>query len=272
MKGAIWFVAERRQVYPDLQDKRVIVTAGGSGIGRAIAEALDDAGARVCVCDAEPDALEAIADARPGIVGIVADVSDPEQVDHLFDEALDRMGGLDILVNNAGIAGPTGPVEHCAVAEWRRTLAIDLDGQFFCLRRAVPVMKQARAGAIVNISSTAGLYGYPLRSPYAAAKWAVIGLTKSVAAEVGPYGITVNAICPGSVEGPRMARVIAAEAKSKGTTEQAIRDSYTRHASLRCFVTAEDIANGVLFLCSRAGARISGHVLTIDGNTETLSG
>jgi len=259
-------------VYPDLSGKRTIVTAGGSGIGRAIAEALASAGANVHVCDADAAALGDLAAARPEIGGSLADVGDPDQVDRLFDEVLGRMGGLDILVNNAGIAGPTGPVEDCAVAEWRRTLAIDLDGQFFCLRRAIPVMKQARAGAVVNISSTAGLYGYPLRSPYAAAKWAVIGLTKSVASEAGPFGITVNAICPGSVEGPRMTRVIAAEARAKGMTEQAIRDSYTRHASLRCFVTAEDIANGVLFLCSRAGARISGHVLTIDGNTETLTG
>jgi len=272
MKGATSLPRERRQVYPDLKDKRVIVTAGGSGIGRAVAEAFADAGARVHVCDTDAAALESLAAARPDIVGTEADVGDPDQVDRLFDASLDRMGGLDVLVNNAGIAGPTGPVEDCSVADWRRTLAIDLDGQFFCLRRAMPVMKQARAGAIVNISSTAGLYGYPLRSPYAAAKWAVIGLTKSVAAEAGPFGITVNAICPGSVEGPRMARVIAAEARAKEATEQAIRDSYTRHASLRCFVAAEDIANGVLFLCSTAGARISGHVLTIDGNTETLSG
>jgi len=259
-------------VYPDLNQKRVIVTAGGSGIGRAIAEAFVAQGARVHVCDVEAGALESVAAARPEIGATLADVSDPAQVDRLFDDALAAMGGLDVLVNNAGIAGPTGPVEDCSVEDWRRTLAIDLDGQFFCLRRALPEMKRAGAGAIVNISSTAGLYGYPLRSPYAAAKWAVIGLTKSVAAEAGPHGITVNAVCPGAVDGPRMARVIAAEARSKGTTEQAIRDSYTRQASLRRFVTAEDIANGVLFLCSAAGARISGHVLTIDGNTETLSG
>jgi NAD(P)-dependent dehydrogenase (short-subunit alcohol dehydrogenase family) len=259
-------------VYPDLADKRVLVTAGAAGLGRAIAEAFADAGARVHVCDADAAALDSLAEARPEIRGIEADVGDPAQVDRLFDEALDRLGGLDVLVNNAGIAGPTGPLESCSVADWRRTLAIDLDGQFFCLRRALPAMKQAGAGAIVNISSTAGLYGYPLRSPYAAAKWAVIGLTKSVAAEAGPFGVTVNAVCPGSVDGPRMARVIAAEARAKGTSEQAIRDEYTRQSSLRCFVTASDIANGVLFLCSAAGARISGHVLTIDGNTETLTG
>jgi NAD(P)-dependent dehydrogenase (short-subunit alcohol dehydrogenase family) len=259
-------------MYPDLKDKRVLVTAGAAGLGRAIAEAFADAGARVYVCDADAAALGSLAEARPEIRGIEADVGDPAQVDRLFDEALDRLGGLDVLVNNAGIAGPTGPLESCSVADWRRTLAIDLDGQFFCLRRALPAMKQAGAGAIVNISSTAGLMGYPLRTPYASAKWAVIGLTKSLAIELGPYGIRVNAICPGSVAGARMARVIRSEAAVRGISEEEVRQAYVSTTSMGSFIRPEDIAATVLFLCSDLGASISGQAIAVDGNTETLSG
>jgi NAD(P)-dependent dehydrogenase (short-subunit alcohol dehydrogenase family) len=189
----------------------------------------------------------------------------------LFDEALAAMGGLDILVNNAGIAGPVAPVDEIDPEDWRRCIAVDLDGPFLCARRAVPPIRAAGGGSIVNISSTAGLFGFPNRSPYAAAKWGVIGFTKTLAMELGPNGIRVNAICPGSVSGPRIDAVIAGAAKADGITEEAMRDIWLRQVSMRTFVEAQDIANMVLFICSDAGAKISGQALSVDGHTESLS-
>jgi len=188
-------------------------------------------------------------------------------------EAIERtLGGLDILVNNAGTAGPTGRVETLDPADWRRCVAVNLDGAFLCVRRAVPLLKAAGGGTVINISSTAGLMGYPLRTPYAAAKWAVIGLTKSLAIELGPCGIRVNALCPGAVEGARMARAIRAEAAVRGVNEEEVRQTYIRTTSLRCFVAPDDVAAMVLFLCSDLGANVSGQAIAVDGHTESLSG
>ncbi len=254
-----------------LADKRVLITAGGAGIGRAIAGAFCRAGARVQICDIDRDALADAEDQWPELGTTLADVADPGEVDRLFDEALSRLGGLDFMINNAGIAGPTAAVEDCDLEGWRRTLAVNLDGTFYCARRAIPHLKAAGGGAIINMSSSAGLFGYALRSPYVAAKWAIIGFTKTLAMELGPHGIRANAICPGPVSGPRMDRVIAAQAKARGVPEQQVRDSYTRNVSLRTFIDAEDIANAAVFLCSPAGAKISGQAFPVDGHTESLS-
>ena len=254
-----------------LAGKRAIVTAGARGIGRAIALAFLEAGARVEICDVEPEALEAFAAEAPGAGTTLADVADEPAVAAFFDVALDRLGGLDLLVNNAGIAGPTAPVEEIDFADWRATLGVNLDGTFLCSRKAAPILKAQGQGAIVNLASTAGLFGYPLRTPYASAKWAVIGLTKSLAAELGPHGVRVNAICPGPVEGDRMVRVIAAQAAARGMEEAAIRKQYEAAVSMRRFVTVEEIASAALFLCSEAGAAISGQALAVDGHTESLT-
>ncbi len=254
-----------------LDGKRVLITAGGAGIGRAIAGAFSQAGARVHICDIDEDAL---ADAKvqwPELGTSRTDVAEADQVDRLFEDALANLGGLDFLVNNAGIAGPTAAVEDCDIEGWRRTLAVNLDATFYCSRRAIPVLKAAGGGGIVNMSSSAGLFGYSLRSPYVAAKWAIIGFTKTLAMELGPHGIRANAICPGPVSGPRMDRVIAAQAKARGVPEQQVRDSYTRNVSLRTFVEPEDIANAAVFLCSPLGAKVSGQAFPVDGHTESLS-
>jgi NAD(P)-dependent dehydrogenase (short-subunit alcohol dehydrogenase family) len=258
-------------MYESLVDKRVVVTAAADGIGRAMAEAFLAAGAQVHVCDLEAAPLDAFREAAPALGTTVADVTAPEQVARLFAEAEERFGGLDVLVNNAGIAGPAGPVEDCSLGDWRRTLAVGLDGAFHCLRHAVPLLKAAGAGSIINISSTAGLMGYPLRAPYTAAKWALVGLSKSLAVELGPFGIRVNAICPGSVDGPRMERVIAAEAEARGHAVEDIRERYLTNVSLRTFIEARDIAEMALFLASDAGAKISGQALAVDGHTESLA-
>ncbi len=255
-----------------LENKRVVVTAGAAGIGRAIAEGFYRAGARVHVCDVDESGLAALAAEHPEISRSRADVADPNQVARLFEDAQRHLGGLDILINNAGIAGPAGPTEDCGIEDWRRTLAVNLDGAFHCLRHAIPMIKAAGAGSIVNISSTAGLFGYPLRAPYVASKWALVGLTKTLAIELGPHGIRANAVCPGSIDGPRMDRVIAAEAVARGTSEAVVREAYMRQTSLRSFIDASDIAEMVLFLCSDAGAKITGQAMAVDGHTESLSG
>ncbi len=254
-----------------LVEKRVLITAGGAGIGRAIAGAFGAAGARVHVCDVDAEALAEAKDQWPELGTTVTDVADPDQVDRLFDEALSALGGLDFLVNNAGIAGPTAAVEDCDLEDWRQTIAVNLHATFYCSRRAIPALKAAGGGGIVNMSSSAGLFGYALRSPYVAAKWAIIGFTKTLAMELGPHGIRANAICPGPVAGPRIDRVIAAQAEARGVPEQAIRDTYTRNVSLRSFIEPEDIANGVIYLCSPMGAMVSGQAFPIDGHTESLS-
>ena len=259
-----------------LDGKRVVVTAGGAGIGRATALAFLGQGARVHVCDIDGEALAVVRAEAPelgaSLATTVADVADAGDVERLFDEVEATLGGLDILVNNAGISGPTGAIEALSLEDWRRTLAVNLDGQFLCLRRAVPMLKAAGGGSIVNLASTAGVMGFPLRSPYAASKFAVVGLTKSLAIELGHDGIRVNAICPGPVEGARMKRVIAAEAEARGITLEVAGERYTRQNSLGSFVTATDVAALILFICSDAGAKISGQALAVDGDTQTLAG
>jgi NAD(P)-dependent dehydrogenase (short-subunit alcohol dehydrogenase family) len=252
------------------RDLRVLVTAGATGIGRAFAETFADAGAKVYTCDVDGDALAAFRAARPAIGGIVADVAVAAQVDAMFDAAAAHLGGLDVLINNAGIAGPTAAVENISVADWDRTIAVDLNGMFYCTRRAVPLLKAAGGGSIVNLSSVAGRLGFRLRTPYSAAKWAVVGFTKSLAIELGPSNIRVNAIQPGIVQGARMDRVIKAKSAAVGLAEEEFEQELLSAVSLRKMVTAQDIANMALFLATPAGASISGQALSVCGNVEYL--
>jgi NAD(P)-dependent dehydrogenase (short-subunit alcohol dehydrogenase family) len=238
---------------------RALVTGGGSGIGAAIANALAEHGVRVMVVDADPAT-------SPDVVG---DVGDTAAVDALFAEVTARMGGLDVLVNNVGIAGPTGRVEEMDPADFDHCVRVNLGSMFRCTRKAVPLLRHL-PGSIVNISSTAGIFGYPLRSPYVAAKWGVIGLTKTWAMELGGDGIRVNAICPGSVGGPRMDGVIEREATLTGVPPSQLRSAYESQVSMGSFVDAADVAEAVVFLSSPAARFISGQVLGVDGHTETL--
>lgn len=247
-----------------------LVAAGASGIGRCIAEHLLNEGVHVHICDISVDAIEVFTVAHPDITATEADVSNVEQVEALFGDLERLYGRLDILVNNVGIAGPTGAVEDIDLADWDLTINVDLNSAFYVTRKAAPLLK-ASAGCIINMSSTGGLFGYPMRSPYAAAKWALIGLTKTWAMEMGPAGVRVNAICPGSVNGPRIEDVITKDAEERGITKQEIRDVYLRQTSMRVFVEPDDIANMVVFLCSKAGRHISGQAIALDGHTEGLS-
>lgn len=252
------------------KDLRVLVTAGASGIGRAISDLLISCGARVHICDISPDFIAEFKTAHPQCGVTKADVASDADVEQLFADASASLGGLDALVNNAGIAGPTGAVEDIAPAEWRRTLDVNLTGQFLCAHHATPMLKAAGGGAIVNMSSAAGRFGYAFRTPYAAAKWAVIGFTQSLAKELGPANIRVNAILPGVVEGPRMTGVIAARAKQTNVAYDEMERTYLDRISLRRMVSVEDVAAAVAYLLSPAGRNLSGLSLNVDGNLESL--
>ena len=255
---------------PGLKTLRVAVTAAAGGIGLAIARTLDAQGARLAICDVDGHALNAAATALGAEVVALADVSDERQVATFFDEIADRMGGLDALVNNAGIAGPTGGVEEISVADWRRCLDVCLTGQFLCTHHAVPMLKAAGGGAIVNISSAAGRFGYAFRTPYASAKWGVIGFTQSLAKELGPDNIRANAILPGLIEGPRIDGVIAARAAQVGISTDEMHDRYLSRISLRRMTPPEDVAWMTAFLISGAGRNLSGQSFPVDGNVEDL--
>jgi NAD(P)-dependent dehydrogenase (short-subunit alcohol dehydrogenase family) len=258
---------QSRKIKPGL---RALVTAGGSGIGRVIAAALHEDGARVHVCDIAEATLAECRRVLPGIGTTCADVASEADVERLFAEVRRELGGLDVLVNNAGIAGPTGAIDELDPAAWRRTVDINLNGQFYCARLAVPMLRQSGEGVIINISSVAGRLGYAFRTPYSATKWAIVGLTKSLAIELGPSGIRVNSILPGIVEGPRMQGVISARAQQLGISKEAMEQRYLEKVSLRRMVSPDDVASMVLFLCSPAGRNISGQALSVCGNVETL--
>ncbi|MEE4147129.1 MAG: SDR family oxidoreductase [Halieaceae bacterium] len=254
-----------------MSDKRVaLVTAGASGIGRAIAARLLADGVSVHICDLDQTALAACSYELPGVTSTACDASDALQVDGLFADLKQCYNRLDILVNNVGIAGPTAPLEEISVEDWDRTIAVDLNSAFYVTRLAAPMLKASK-GSIVNMASNAAMFGFPLRSPYTAAKWALVGLTKTWAMELGPAGVNVNALCPGSVNGARIDHVIERDAKERGMSPGSIREVYQRQSSMRVFVDAQDIAETVRFLCSPAGHNISGQAIGIDGHTEGLS-
>ncbi len=256
---------------PSLAGRRVLVTAGADGIGLEITRAFAAAGARVFVCDVQGASLERLASELPSVKGCVADVSSETQVAEMF-ALLDReLGGLDVLVNNAGIAGPTGGVETLSLADWERTLAVNITGQFLCARLAVPRLRQGTHPSIINLSSAAGHLGMPGRSPYSASKWAVIGFTKTLAIELGGDGIRVNAILPGAVDGPRIRAVIAAKAQAQGKPLDEVTRAYTSQAALGRMVTARDIANMALFAASDSAINVTGQELVVDGLTQALS-
>lgn len=246
--------------------QRVFITAGAGGIGRVIAQAYADQGAQVYLCDQDQAALDALPD---HFHASRVDVRDEAALDKWLHAGLASFGGCDVLINNAGIAGQTGPVEALDLGQWKECLAVNLDAQMITCRAIAPAMKAQRSGAIINLSSTSGLFGAPFRAPYAAAKWAVIGFTKTIATELGPHGIRCNAICPGAVSGDRMDRVLAAEAAARGVTPDVVYSDYASGSSLRRFAQPQEIAEMCLYLSSDAAKFVSGQAIALDGNTET---
>lgn len=242
---------------------RVLITAGGSGIGRAMADAFAAEGHDVWITDIDNTVLSTC-DQKASQV----DASDEDQVRSLFAEIGEVWGGLDVLCANAGIAGPTAAVQDIDLTDWRNCVSVNLEGAFLAAKYAAPLMTAQKSGAMIFTSSTAGIYGYPNRAPYAAAKWGIMGLMKTIAMELGPNGIRANAIAPGAVEGPRMEGVLQREAEAKGMTRDQVYSGYAAGTSMRSFVTAEDIANMAVFLGSDAARLVSGQVIAVDGHTE----
>lgn len=247
--------------------RAVLVTGGASGVGRTIAGAFAAEGADVHVLDSSEEHIAQFAADFPNAVATLCDVASAEDVKAAFSK-LDR---LDVLVNNAGIAGPAGKVESLDVGGWQRCIDVNLNGVFYVSRHAIPLLKRSDCGAVINIASNAALSGCPDRSPYTASKWAIIGLTRTWAMELGPHNIRVNAVCPASVEGERIDGVIARDAERLGKSPPEIRTIYERQSSMRTFVTAEDVASMVTFLASDNAGRVSGQVIAVDGHTETLA-
>ena len=231
-----------------------------------MADSFAACGARPFVSDIDDSALAAC-----GHAGLRADASSAEDMERFVATAAVALGGLDVLVNNAGIAGPTAPVEAISGADVDQVLRTDLASMFHCARRAVPLLREAGGGSIINLSSAAGKFGFPLRSPYSAAKWGVVGFTRTLAMELGPDRIRVNAILPGLVDGPRIRSVIRNKAAARGVSDNAQTEQSLSTVALRCFVGQQDIANMALYLCSPFGATISGQAISVDGGMEGLA-
>ena len=247
---------------------RVLITAGGAGIGLALARAFHLAGALVYICDIDAAALERAATALPGLLTRPCDIGDRLAVRDMVADAAARLGGIDVLINNAGIGGPTKPLQDLDPAEWDAVVRINLTGTFDVTRHAIPHLRQSAHGVILLMSSAAGRFGYPNRSPYAATKWALVGLAKTLAVELGEYGIRVNAIAPGAVAGERAERVFQGRAQASGRSVEEEKRIGLANQSLKALVEPEDIAKLAVFLASDAGKSISGQLIPIDGDMQ----
>lgn len=254
-----------------MEGLRAMISAGADGIGLEIARAFAREGARVHVCDVDEKALERLARTDPALGRSVCDVASRDQVARFFEEGIASLGGLDCLVNNAGIAGPTGRVDEIDPAEWDRCVAVDLTGQFNCVRLAVPHLRRSTNASIMNISSLAGRLGFALRTPYASAKWGVVGLSRSLAIELGPDNIRVNALLPGIIAGDRQKRVLGAKAEARGISFEEMERVAFSHTSLKEYVTPQQLGDLVVFVASPRGRMISGQSLSVCGDTNMLS-
>lgn len=254
----------------DLSGKRVLVTAGASGIGSTIAEGFAACSARVHICDIDAEAIRSMSAGNPNLSTSVTDVSDVAAVGRMFDEIEERFGGLDILINNAGIAGPTAGIADIDPADLHQTLAVDVEGMFHCARRAIPLMRAAGGGVVINMSSIAGRLSFAMRTPYAAAKWGVVGFTKSLALEVGREKIRVNAVLPGHVNTPRFRAVAARRAKTLGVSAEEMEQRFLEPVAMGETVEREDIANMALYLSSPFGAAITGQAISVCKGVEMM--
>ena len=250
---------------------KLVITAGASGIGAEMAHTLSGAGAKVIICDKDQEALDQFSIKNPEVIALKADVSDENEVLSLFDQVKNHFGEINALINNAGVAGPSGKLEDTAFEDWENTLNVNLNGTFLCSKAAIPLLKSAGGGSIINIGSTSSFMGTPLRSSYSATKWGLIGLTKTWAMEYGEDNIRINTICPSSVNGERIEQVIKREAKYRDTTPEKIKAAYLSQTSLKSFIDAEEIVGMIVYLLSPLAKKITGQMLVIDGHTENLS-
>ena len=248
----------------DMQDKVVLITGGGSGIGRAIAKAFAEAGAKVVITGRNLDRLNEAAESF-ACRTIVADVANQASVRALFNSVVQEEGALDVLVNNAGVTGPVSTAEDMDMTLWDETVAINIRGVLTCIKYAAPLLKKQHGGSIINMSSLMGLRGYPMRAAYSATKFAIIGITEAVAQELGPFGVRVNSICPGAVNGELMKRVVSARAAAENRPEEEIiKANYTDKAAMRRWVEPEEVASVALFLASTAASSVTGESIKVD--------
>jgi len=249
--------------------QRVLITAGASGIGKEIARAFVATGATVCVCDIDTTALQTASKEIPGLLTEVCDISKRQDIERMVPAAVAALGGLDVLVNNAGISGPTAPVEEMDPDAWEKVMQVDLTGTFNVTRMAIPHLKKSSAGAIINMSSVAGRFGYANRSPYCTAKWGLIGFTKTLSIELGAHGVRANAILPGAVGGARIEKVLEGRAQATHQPIEEIRKQAMAVQSIKRLVDPKDIAALAVFLASDAAKSISGQMLPIDNDMQS---
>ena len=256
-----------------LQNKKIIISAGASGIGWTTTKICVAKGASVYLCDIDLKAINKVKKHslyNKRIFVSEADASDETQVIDFFNKIKRKFKNLDALINNVGIEGPTRPIEKLDSNEWENTLHVNVNSHFYFTKQAIPLLKKSKNGSIINISSVAGIMGYPLRSPYAASKWAVVGVTKTLAMELGKYKIRVNAICPGTIKGDRMKRVIKDKAKFEKISAKTIENDFVSMASMRSWINPEDIGNMCAHLISNEANKVSGQVIAVDGNCERM--
>ena len=254
-----------------LKNKKIIISAGGSGIGWSSAKIFLDKGAIVYLCDINPTFLNKCKTHKLNnkkLFVFQCDASDENQVKNFFSKILKKTKKIDALINNVGVAGPTGSLEKLKSKDWERTIQVDVNSHFYFTKKAIPLIKKSRNGSIINISSTAGILGFPLRSPYAASKWAIIGVTKTLAMELGKFNIRVNAVCPGSIKGERMKRVIRDKAKFTKVSSKKIEKDFISMSSMKKWILEEDIGKMCAFLISDDSSKVSGQVISVDGHTE----
>jgi NAD(P)-dependent dehydrogenase (short-subunit alcohol dehydrogenase family) len=249
--------------------RSVVVTAGGSGLGLAIARAFAAIGDRVAICDVDAEAVRIVEDTNPAISGTVCDVRDRVAVGRFVDGAAAAGDGIDVVVSNAGIAGPTASVTELAPEDWDAVIAVNLTGAFNLARCAVPHLRKSASGSLIAISSVAGRYGYPNRSPYAASKWGLIGFVKSLAIELGDCGARANAILPGGVDGPRLRGVLTGRAAQEGVPVEQVVERALAVQSIKRFVSAEEVADLALYLASESARSITGQAISIDNDSST---
>ena len=254
-----------------LKNKRIIISAGASGIGLATTKICLSRGAYVYLCDLDDKSLNKL-NKHPLInkrlFTFLCDASNEHQVSELFKKIKKKTKKIDALVNNVGVAGPTGYLENLKSKDWENTLHVDLNSHFYFTKKAIPLIKKSKNGSIINISSTAGILGFPLRSPYAASKWAIIGVTKTLAMELGKNNIRVNAVCPGTVKGDRMSRVIKDKSRLRKISIKKIERDFISMSSMKQWILEEDIGKMCSFLISDESSRVSGQVISVDGHTE----
>ncbi len=248
--------------------QRVLITAGAAGIGREFARAFAANGAKVFICDIDEPGLAALAKEIPGLVAKRCDMSVRPEIERMVPDAIAALGGLDVLINNAGIAGLTLPVDQYPPDDWDKVVAVNLTAMFDVTRLAIPHLKQSKAGCIINMSSIAGRFGFQNRSPYAATKWGVIGFTKTLALELGQWGIRANAIAPGAVEGDRIVRVFQGRAQISGRSLEGVKAAAMAEQSIKAMIDPKDIARLAVFLASDAAKSISGQVMPIDNDRQ----